>query len=42
MTPSDEEPIVEGDRLLAELLERYMIVDEEGGEDPGKLKAGGI
>ena len=36
--PSDqEEPIVEGDDLLAELLERYMIVDEEGREDPGKF-----
>ena len=37
MTPSDEEPIVEGDYLLAELLERHMIVEEEGGEDPEKL-----
>jgi len=36
--PSDEdEPITEGDHLLAELLERYVIVDEEGVEDAGKL-----
>ena len=36
-TLSDDEPIAEGDHLLAELLERYVIVDGEGREDVGKL-----
>jgi len=35
-TPAVEQ-IMEGDRLLTDLLERYVIVDQEGREDPGKL-----